>query len=304
MFVTIIVNISAREVAMNDDILSVLQRKAPTFSKGQRKLANYITEYYDKAAFMTASRLGKTVGVSESTVVRFAVELGYDGYPSMQKAMQDMVLNRLTSVQRIEVANDRIGDQDVVAMVLQSDADKLRQTAEMVNRDEFRSAVQAIRDAKRIYILGARSVAPLASFLGYYLNFMFDNVRIITASGASEVFERLVGLTSEDVVIAFSFPRYSAATVKGAQYSRATGATVIGVTDSRLSPLGQHCDKVIVAKSDMVSLVDSIVAPLSVVNALIVALASGQEQTLKHTFDALEQVWEEYNVYEKRVDNR
>ncbi|MBO5317546.1 MAG: MurR/RpiR family transcriptional regulator [Oscillospiraceae bacterium] len=289
---------------MNDDILSVLQRKAPTFSKGQRKLANYITEYYDKAAFMTASRLGKTVGVSESTVVRFAVELGYDGYPSMQKAMQDMVLNRLTSVQRIEVANDRIGDQDVVAMVLQSDADKLRQTAEMVNRDEFRSAVQAIRDAKRIYILGARSVAPLASFLGYYLNFMFDNVRIITASGASEVFERLVGLTSEDVVIAFSFPRYSAATVKGAQYSRATGATVIGVTDSRLSPLGQHCDKVIVAKSDMVSLVDSIVAPLSVVNALIVALASGQEQTLKHTFDALEQVWEEYNVYEKRVDNR
>lgn len=289
---------------MNDDILSVLQKKAPAFSKGQRKLANYITECYDKAAFMTASRLGKTVGVSESTVVRFAVELGYDGYPSMQKAMQDMVLNRLTSVQRIEVANDRIGDQDVVSMVLQSDADKLRQTAEMVNRDDFRYAVQAIRDAKRIYILGARSVAPLASFLGYYLNFMFDNVRIITASGASEVFERLVGLTSEDVVIAFSFPRYSAATVKGAHYSRATGATVIGVTDSRLSPLGQHCDKVIVAKSDMVSLVDSIVAPLSVVNALIVALASGQEQTLKHTFDALERVWEEYNVYEKRVDNR
>lgn len=289
---------------MNDDILSVLQKKAATFSKGQRLLANYITEYYDKAAFMTASRLGKTVNVSESTVVRFAVELGYDGYPSMQKAMQEMVLNRLTSVQRIEVANDRIGNQDVVSMVLQSDADKLRQTAEMVNRDDFRAAVQAIRSAKRIYILGARSVAPLASFLGYYLNFMFDNVRIITASGASEVFERLVGLTSEDVVIAFSFPRYSAATVKGAQYSRATGATVIGVTDSQLSPLGQHCDKVIVAKSDMVSLVDSIVAPLSVINALIVALAAGQEQTLKRTFDALEQVWEEYNVYEKRVDNR
>lgn len=289
---------------MNDDILSVLQKKAPTFSKGQRLLANYITEYYDKAAFMTASRLGKTVNVSESTVVRFAVELGYDGYPSMQKAMQEMVLNRLTSVQRIEVANDRIGNQDVVSMVLQSDADKLRQTAEMVNREDFRSAVQAIRNAKRIYILGARSVAPLASFLGYYLNFMFDNVRIITASGASEVFERLVGLTSEDVVIAFSFPRYSAATVKGAQYSRATGATVIGVTDSQLSPLGQHCDKVIVAKSDMVSLVDSIVAPLSVINALIVALAAGQEQTLKRTFDALEQVWEEYNVYEKRVDHR
>lgn len=287
---------------MGKDILSVMQKNAHTFSKGQRLLANYITESYDKAAFMTASRLGKTVGVSESTVVRFAMELGYDGYPSMQKAMQDMVLNRLTSVQRIEVANDRIGDQDVLSTVLQSDADKLRQTAELVSRDDFRASVEAIRKAKRIYILGARSVAPLANFLGYYLNFMFNDVRIITASGASEMFERLVSLDSNDVVVAFSFPRYSAATVKGAQYCRAAGATVIGVTDSRLSPLGQHSDYVLVAKSDMVSLVDSIVAPLSVINALIVALTAGQEQKLAKTFDALEQVWEEYNVYEKRVD--
>lgn len=288
---------------MSKDILAVLQNKAHGFSKGQRLLAGYITESYDKAAFMTASRLGKTVGVSESTVVRFAVELGYDGYPEMQKAMQDMVLNRLTSVQRIEVANDRIGDQDVLNTVLQSDADKLRQTAEMIGRDDFAAAVKAIKRARRIYILGARSVAPLANFLGYYLNFMFDDVRIITASGASEVFEKLIALGSEDVVVAFSYPRYSAATVKGAQYSRTTGATVIGFTDSRLSPLGQNSDYVVVAKSDMVSLVDSIVAPLSVINALIVALAAGQEQRLSKTFDALEQVWEEYNVYEKRVDN-
>ena len=289
---------------MNDDILSVLQFKAPTFSKGQRVLASYITESYDKAAFMTASKLGKTVGVSESTVVRFAIELGYDGYPSMQKAMQEMVLNRLTSVQRIEVANDRIGNQDVVSMVLQADADKLRQTAELVNRDDFKKAVNVIRNARRIFILGARSAAPLANFLGYYLDFMFNNVRIITASGASEVFEKLIGVSSQDVVIAFSFPRYSAATVKGAQYCRSAGAPVIGFTDSRLSPLGQHSDLVIVAKSDMVSLVDTLVAPLSVVNALIVALAAGQEQTLAKTFDALEHVWEEYNVYEKRVDGK
>ena len=288
---------------MSKDILSVLQNKAHGFSKGQRLLAGYITESYDKAAFMTASRLGKTVGVSESTVVRFAVELGYDGYPEMQKAMQDMVLNRLTSVQRIEVANDRIGSQDVLNTVLQSDADKLRQTAELIDRDDFAAAVNAIKKARRIYILGARSVAPLANFLGYYLNFMFDDVRIITASGASEVFEKLIALGPEDVVVAFSYPRYSAATVKGAQYSRATGATVVGFTDSRLSPLGQNSDYVVVAKSDMVSLVDSIVAPLSVINALIVALAAGQEQRLTKTFDALEQVWEEYNVYEKRVDN-
>ncbi len=288
---------------MSKDILSVLQNKAHGFSKGQRLLAGYITESYDKAAFMTASRLGKTVGVSESTVVRFAVELGYDGYPEMQKAMQDMVLNRLTSVQRIEVANDRIGSQDVLNTVLHADIDKLRQTAEVISREDFESAVNAIRNARRIYILGARSVAPLANFLGYYLNFMFNDVRIVTTSGASEVFEKLIALGPEDVVVAFSYPRYSAATVKGAQYSRSKGATVIGFTDSRLSPLGQNSDHVVVAKSDMVSLVDSIVAPLSVINAMIVALAAGQEQRLTKTFDALEQLWEEYNVYEKRVDH-
>ena len=289
---------------MNGDILSVLQQRASSFSKGQRLLARYITEAYDKAAFMTASRLGKTVGVSESTVVRFATELGYNGYPSMQKAMQDMVLNRLTSVQRIEVTSDRIGDQDVVSMVLQSDADKLRQTSEILDRDEFQSAVNAILNGKRIYVMGARSAAPLASFLGYYLNFMFNNVHVVTVSGCSEMFEKVIDIDADDVVVAFSFPRYSAATAKGAQYCRTTGAKVIGITDSRLSPLGQHCDHVLLAKSDMVSLVDSIVAPLSVVNALLVALASGREQTLSKTFDTLEQLWEEYNVYEKRVDDQ
>lgn len=289
---------------MNEDILLVLQKKAPTFSKGQRLLARYITESFDKAAFMTASRLGATVGVSESTVVRFAVELGYDGYPDMQKAMQDMVLNRLTSFQRIEVANDRIGNQDVVSTVLQSDIVKLQQTAEMLDRGDFRAAVKAIQDAKKIYILGARSVAPLASFLGYYLGFMFENVQIVTASGASEMFEKLIASRSEDVVVAISFPRYSAATVKGAQYCRTTGATVVGITDNRLSPLGQHCDHILLAKSDMVSLVDSLTAPLSVINALLVALASGREHILEKTFNTLEQVWEEYNVYEKRVNGR
>ena len=289
---------------MASDILSVLQHKASDFSKGQRLLAAYILESYDKAAFMTASKLGKTVGVSESTVVRFAVEIGYDGYPEMQKAMQEMVLNRLTSVQRIGVTNDRIGDQDVVSLVLQSDTEKIRQTAEMLDRKEFTASVYKIRKAKRIFILGSRSVAPLANFLGYYLNFMFNNVHIVTASGASEMFEKLIGVNSDDVVIAFSFPRYSAATVKGAQYCRTTGVSVIGMTDSRLSPLGQHCDHVLLAKSDMVSLVDSLVAPLSVINALIVALAAEQKDGLEKTFDALEHVWEEYNVYEKRVDNR
>ena len=285
---------------MSTDILTILQAKASTFSKGQRMIARYITESYDKAAFMTANKLGKTVGVSESTVVRFAVDLGFDGYPSMQKAMQEMVLNRLTSVQRIEVANDRIGDQDVVSMVIQSDIDKLRQTGETVDREEFRAAVNAILNAKRVYILGVRSVAPLASFLGYYLNYMFNNVHVVTASGSGEMFEKIVGVNSEDVVIAFSFPRYSAATLKAAEYCRSTGATVIGITDNKESPLGQASDRVLCAKSDMVSLVDSLVAPLSVVNALIVAIASKREKELHRTFDALEKIWDEYNVYEKQ----
>ncbi len=285
---------------MNTDILAILQERFPDFSKGQRRIAQYITDSYDKAAFMTANKLGKTVGVSESTVVRFAVDLGFDGYPSMQKAMQEMVLNRLTSVQRIEVANDRIGDQDVVSMVIQSDMEKLRQTSENVDRGEFQAAVQAILDARRVYIIGVRSVAPLAEFLGYYLNYMFNNVRTVTASGTGEMFEQIVGVEREDVVIAFSFPRYSSATLKAAQYCRSTGANVIAITDKRESPLAQSADHVICAKSDMVSLVDSLVAPLSVVNALIVAVAAKREKELRRTFDALERIWDQYHVYEKR----
>ena len=227
---------------------------------------------------MTANRLGKTVGVSESTVVRFAVDLGFDGYPSMQKAMQEMVLNRLTSVQRIEVANNRLGDQDIVSMVLHSDMEKLRKTSEILDREEFNAAVNAIIKAKRVYILGVRSVEPLANFLGYYLNYMFNNVHIVSGFGTVEMFEKIVGVNSEDVVIAFSFPRYSSTATKGAQYCRSAGATVIGITDNRLSPLGSNSDHVLIAKSDMVSLVDSLVAPLSVINALIVAIASKKEK--------------------------
>ena len=285
-----------------EDILADLESGMHTFSKGQKRIARYLSESYDKAAFMTASKLGKAVGVSESTVVRFAVELGYDGYPSMQKAMQDMVMNRLTSVQRMGVANDRIKDQDIISTVIHSDIEKLRKTAEMISKEDFNKAVEAILNAERVYILGVRSTAALANFLGYYLNFMFDNVHIVTTSGASEMFEKLVGVGPKDAVVAFSFPRYSTATVKGAQFCRTTGATVIGLTDSRLSPLGQNSDYVLVAKSDMASLVDSLVAPFSVVNALIVALASGREEVITKTFDTLERVWAEYNVYEKQVE--
>lgn len=286
---------------MTADILTNIHNKLTTFSKGQRRIATYILESYDKAAFLTAGALGKITQVSESTVVRFAAELGYDGYPAMQRALQEMVLNRLTSVQRIEVANDRMKDQDVISTVFHSDIEKLRQTEETVSREEFQNAVNAILKAKRVFILGVRSVAPLASFLGYYLNYMFNNVHVITGVSQGEMFEKIVSVGPEDVVIAFSFPRYSASTTKGARYCCSAGATVIGITDSKLSPLGQCCDHVLVAKSDMVSLVDSLVAPLSMINALIVAIAAKKEREVAHTFETLERIWDEYNVYEKQA---
>ena len=270
-------------------------------SKGQRRIADYIATEYDKAAFMTAAKMGKTVDVSESTVVRFAVSLGFEGYPEMQKAMQEMVLNRLTSVQRLEVANDRIGDHDVLSAVLQSDMDKLRRTEETLDREAFQKAVDAIVDARRVFILGVRSTAPLAQFLGYYLRYLSDSVHIVTASGAGAMFEQIVGVNADDAVIAFSFPRYSSTTVKGAQYCRSAGATVIGITDSMISPLAENCDHVLLAKSDMLSLVDSLVAPLSLVNALIVGVSQRREKELARRLGALESIWEAYNVYEKRA---
>ena len=285
---------------MIDDILSVMESMIPTFSKGQRRIATYITESYDKAAFMTASKLGKTVGVSESTVVRFAMELGYDGYPSMQKALQELVMSSLTTVQRMGVATDRIGDRDVISSVLQSDIDKLRRTSDQLNREDFQDAVDSLVQAHKIYVIGVRSASVLANFAGYYMNYIFDNVHIITTAGESDMLEKLVHVQSGDVVFAISFPRYSAATLKGVQHCRQAGATVIGLTNSSLSPLAQICDHTLIAKSDMISLVDSLVAPLSVLNALLVALADEKREIVQKNLDTLERVWDTYNVYEKR----
>lgn len=284
---------------MTADILSCIHNKMDSFSKGQRRIANYILEFYDKAAFMTAGVLGKTAQVSESTVVRFAAELGYDGYPSMQKALQDMVLNRLTSVQRIEVASERIGEHDVVTSVLQSDIEKIRITGEQLDRTAFAGAVDALLNARRIYLLGVRSSAALVTFLGYYFNYMFDNVRVITTASASEVFEQVVRIAPQDVILGISFPRYSTATSKALQYCRSAGAQVIALTDCDAAPIAQSADYLLTAKSDMVSLVDSMVAPMSVVNALIVAVATRRKQQAADTFANLERIWDLYHVYEK-----
>ena len=269
---------------MTRDILSVIQNSMPTFSKGQRLIARFILESYDKAAFMTASKLGKTVNVSESTVVRFAAELGYDGYPSMQKALQEMIRNKLTSIQRIEVANDRIGNQDILSMVMQSDIEKIRMTLEETDRASFRQAVDAILSAHRIYILGVRSAAALADFLGFYFNLIFDNIVLVHTTSASEIFEQLLRVGPEDVVIGISFPRYSSRTVKAMRFAKDRGANVIALTDSEASPLAEAATETLLAKSDMASFVDSLVAPLSLVNALIVAVGRRRNEDVEQIF--------------------
>ena len=284
---------------MPADILTHIQNEIHAFSKGQKKIASYILTNYDKAAFMTASRLGKTVGVSESTVVRFAVELGYEGYPEMQKTLQELVRNKLTSVQRIEVASDQFGNQDVVASVLQRDANAIRMTAEALDRTQMTRAVGAILRARCIYIVGVRSSAALANYLNFYFRNIFNDVRLVSSTATSEMFEQLLRVGPGDVVIGFSLPRYSSRTVKVMQYAHDTGATCIAITDKPDAPAGKVANHVLVAKSDMVSVVDSLVAPMSVVNALIVSLAQEQQTQMTKTFEDLENLWDEYDVYER-----
>ena len=286
---------------MPRDVLASIQSNMSTFSKGQKLIANFILESYDKAAFMTASKLGKTVNVSESTVVRFAAELGYDGYPAMQKALQEMIRNKLTSIQRIEVSNDRIGDHDILSMVMQADMEKIRLTMEETNREAFTASVDAIVSARRIYIMGIRSASAITSFLGFYFNLIFDNV-VVHTSAASELFEQLLRVGEGDVVIGVSFPRYSRRTVRAMEFARKQGATVLAVTDSEASPLAAIADHALLAKSDMASFVDSLVAPLSLINALIVAVGRKKNDDLSETFGKLEKIWDEYEVYEKIED--
>ncbi|MBQ9857911.1 MAG: MurR/RpiR family transcriptional regulator [Oscillospiraceae bacterium] len=285
---------------MEKDILTIIEEASHGFSKGQRVIAKYILENYDKAAFMTASKLGKTVNVSESTVVRFAAELGYDGYPEMRKALQDMIRNCLTSVQRIEVARGLLENQDILTAVLTSDIEQIKITMEETNRADFQSAVDAIVNADHIYIFGLRSSAALASFMGFYFNLLFENVRVVNENSVSEVFEQILRIGENDVFIGLSFPRYSKRTIKAMRYAKDRGAKVVGITDNALSPIAKIADTALCARSDMVSFVDSLVAPLSLVNALIVATsAKAKGQELTTDFARLEAIWAEYDIYEK-----
>ena len=285
---------------MDRDILLLLQEKESTFSKGQKRIARYITESYDKAAFMTANRLGKTVGVSESTVVRFALELGYDGYPELQRAVQELVRAKLTSNQRIQISDLRYGDGDILDSVLTADIGKIKYTLENIDRASFHAAVEAMANAKRIFIIGARSSASLASFFNFNLRLISDNVTMIQTYSRGEVCEQSLDIGPGDVIFAISFPRYSTNVINAVTYAHAQNATVIALTDSTMSPIAKNAQYILAAQSDMVSYVDSLVAPLSILNAILVAITKTQKERVTARFDKLERIWDEYDVYAKR----
>lgn len=284
---------------MKNDLLDKIKSSMSDFSKGQRAIGSYILNNYDKAAFLTASRLGEVTGVSESTVVRFAVALGYEGYPELQTALQELIRIRLTSVQRMEITNDRIGEGDVLESVLNSDMAKIRSTLESVSRTDFASASEAIVRAKHIYIIGMRSSSSLASFLAFNFRFMFDNVTLVQTTSGSEIFEQLLRAGRDDVVIAISFPRYSKRIISAVEFAHMQGAHVVALTDSALSPIAANADSALFAKSDMASFVDSLVAPLSIINALLVDVARKKQTELQSVFSRLEAIWDEYDVYDK-----
>ena len=287
---------------MAKSILHQIESGFNGFSKGQKRIATYILENYDKAAFMTASKLGKLVGVSESTVVRFAAELGYDGYPNMQRDLQDIIRSRLTSTQRIRAAGELFDRRDVLSVVAESDMSKLRYMAEESNPDDFSSAVARITSAKHVYIFGMRSSTFVAGYLHFYMRLLFKNVTMVQASSAGEVFEQLLHVGPGDVLIAISFPRYSRITMNAVKFARDRGATIIAVTDNELSPVYQMSDEALLAPCEMISFVDSMVAPLCLINALLVAMAGQMGERVSTTFAELEDIWNEYGVFGKTDD--
>ena len=281
-----------------NDLTSRINEKYGSLSKGQKLMAAYITDNYAKAVFLTAAKLGQVVGVSESTVVRFAMHLGYKGYPEFQKALEELVRNKLNSIQRMEVAYGRISQSKVLESVLQADQEKIKDTLENLDEQTFELAVDTILHAKHIYIVGIRSCAPLASFMAFYFNLMFENVILLHTNNSSELFEQMVRINEEDVIIGISFPRYSMRTLKAMEFANNRNAKVITLTDSVHSPMNLYSSCNLIARSDMVSIVDSLVAPLSVINALIVALCMRKQDEVAKTLETLEEIWGEYQVYE------
>ena len=288
---------------MNNNTLSMIKSQMDKMSKGQKRISEYILNHYEKAAYMTASKLGEAADVSESTVVRFASELGYEGYPEFSYALRESVRAMLTSVQRIEMTNEMIGDDDVLERTLSADMARIKATIDCNKREDFDAAIEKIVSARNIYIAGARASSMLADMLAYNLTLVFDNVRHVDSSSESSVLEQLLRIGPGDVLIAITFPRYSKRIIKGVNFAKSRGAEIIGITDSFASPIASMSDRLLFAKSDMASFVDSLVAPLSLINAIIVAISRKKKDELEETFDTLERVWDEFEIYDKDAYN-
>lgn len=278
------------------DLIRIIQSKFPKLSKGQKMIADYILKHYDKAAFMTAAKLGSAVDVSESTVVRFAIVLGFDGYPELQKALQELVKTKLTAVQRLELTEDMVNEEDALRGVLKSDMENIRATLEKVNQRSFNEFIDNILSARKIYIIGLRSSKALSDFLGFYLNLILDNITVLN-SGIADMYEQMIHLNSEDIVIGIGFPRYSYKTVEVLEFAKKRKAGVLSITDSLISPLASKSDITLIAQSNMSSFVDSLVAPLSIINAIIISVGLNKKDEVSSTFDTLEQIWSDNHVY-------
>lgn len=280
------------------DLLAKIKAEMPKMSKGHRNIAAFILENYDKATFMTAATLGEKVGVSESTVVRFATYLGFGGYPTLQKALQDIVKNKLTTLQRVDITNNLIKDNDILQSVMNLDITKIRATLDSIDRTEFNRAVDAISNAQNIYVLGTRSSFALSQFMTFYLNYMFKNVRNVNSNSSSGIFDQIFKISKNDVFIAIGFPRYSMTTIKATRFAKDKNATTIAITDLVNSPLSENADITLIARSDVISFVDTLVAPLSLINSLIIALAVKNKDDIPKTLNELENIWREYEVYQ------
>lgn len=282
----------------NQNIIDNIQSKYIKMSKGHKIIAEYIIENYDKAAFMTAATLGSTLNVSESTVVRFASGLGYDGYKEFQKELQEVVKNKLTTIQRLSLAEDLVDDDDRIVNVMQNDIDNIKKTISEIDIVSFNKAIKLMTNCKKIYVIGLRSSTFLAGYLCFYLNFIFPNVKQIT-SGASNVFEQLTNADKDDVVIAITFPRYSKETIEALDYAKGKDCSIITITDSKLSPVTSNSDVDLIASSNMLSFIDSLVAPMSLINAFIIALSKEKKDQLNSYFEELEYIWKTYDIYDE-----
>ena len=287
---------------MSKSVLQTIRDGMDSFSKGQKRIAAFILDNYDRAAFMTAAKLGETASVSESTVVRFAAQLGYDGYPDMQKALQELIRGRLTSIQRIQVSRDQMTGSDILGSVMQRDMNSIHDVIERLDREEFERVVDKLLHAKHIYILGVRSSSFLAGYLNFYLHLIFKNVTLVQSSAAGEIYEQLVHIGPGDVLVSISFPRYSKMAIHAVEFACQRGGDVVAVTDSPMSPMYKMASASLLASSDMISFVDSMAAPLSLLNALILAVGQQRRDDLSATLAEMEQVWSKYSIFGKEDD--